>query len=69
MKRFTEKISEGEVDFPSGLGYTKTTDGFILNTASGNEFFKNELQTKILGWGIFFLAIGFFLSIIFQRRY
>lgn len=67
MEIFVEKINEKEVVFPKNFTYTKTNDGFILNTLSGIEFFRNGLQDKIAGIGTSIL--GACLSIFLVCAY
>ena len=64
MELLVEKINEEEVAFPKNFTYTKTNDGFILNTLSGIEFFRSGIEDKISGIGTSILVICFILFLI-----
>ena len=64
MEVFVEKINEKEIVFPKNFKYTKTNDGFILDTLSGIEFFKSGIEDKISGIGNSILVICFILFLI-----
>ena len=66
MEVFVEKINEKEIVFPKNFKYTKTNDGFILDTLSGIEFFKKGIEEKITDLGAFVLGVSLLVLIMSQ---
>ena len=67
MEVFHEKINEKEIVFPKDFTYTKTYDGFILDTLSGLEFFKKGIEDTITNLGIFILIVCFIIFMIIAQ--